>query len=154
MESIAELFSIVELFKTGGLFAGLGALVAFVIRLVRTSPIQSGLGKLSSKLLWSSWPRWVRWLIILVTSIASTMFSQVAGGLGWVEALMAAVPVAATAVAAHKGTEALGIGLHSKAVKANPSYEPSPLRKAATIIVPLDTDLLRITKGPHENASN
>lgn len=90
---------------------------------------------------WSATPRWAQWGFIGAASLATSIATGLVSGLGWGAALWAAVPVAIAAIGGHKVTKFVGHTMHEAALTSDPEYKPSPFRKAASILVPLDHKL-------------
>jgi hypothetical protein len=94
-----------------------------------------------ARLRWKSTPRWAQWGLIGAASLATSLATGIVSGLGWGAALWAALPVAVSAIWGHKATKLIGHTMHETALAVDPEYEPSPFRRAASILVPLNHKL-------------
>jgi hypothetical protein len=74
------------------------------------------------------------------------MTAALMDGKRWQVALVAALPVALAAIMGHKTTKAVGHGMTAEALKQDPMYEPSAIRRAGDLVIPLDHKTLESRK--------
>lgn len=117
------------------LASALGTGVLLVLRLYRTEFLQTLLPK---RVRWDSLPPAMKVGIPFFVSFVGSLLLSLAGGATVLSSLPAALMAALGAIGLHHGTKALGQMATNSALKAEgPGYTPSPLRRAASIIVPL-----------------
>jgi len=109
--------------------------VIVAVRLFRLDAVQA---EVPDWLVWDAWPRWLQWAAVGIVSLSTSVATALAAGAGWGAALWSSVPVAVAAVWGHKSTQWVGHLMHGIAKARDPNYQPSPFRRAASIIVPLD----------------
>lgn len=141
MEEIsAGLDLLKQMYDKAGLLGGVVAGVVLVIRLYRASWIQA---LIPGKLKWDKQPEWTKKVIVCLVALLGSVAAAVLGGMAWLPALVSAIPVALGAIVTHETTKAVGSVADAKIVEykssgKDPNYEPSPYRKAASYMFPID----------------
>lgn len=124
--------------------------VVFGVRFYRLPGIQAAI---IPRWRWGSMPMWGRLALVVAASLAMTLATSLIAGMGAQAALVAAVPVALSAILGHKGSKFAGHALQAVAQKTDPLYVPSKFRKLASIIVPLNHKRL-VDVGGYDDRSH
>ena len=120
----------------GPWYALAAAVVVVVIRVLRSSPVQS---RLPGWLRWAHASLCVRLSLVLITSAAAAFVTATLNGDSWWRALIASIGVAISAVLGHEATRAVGYAHTSHALKQQgPFYEPGSIRTVLSPVFPID----------------
>lgn len=146
MENQEGLELIKQLYAQGGWLLGLVGAVVVGIRLYASSAKIQAI--LPEKYRWDVLPKAGKLGLVFLASLLGTAAFAVVAGAGWVAALVGALPVAIGAVFANEITVAAGSMVDKsiankkevvfKSTGAKPDYTPSPYRKAASLVLPID----------------
>ena len=134
-----------EAYERTGVWGLVATLLMLSVRIYRTEAIQA---LVPSRAKWDNLPASFAKLLIFATATIGAMLGALLAGTSWAAALIAAIPIGLTAIGLHKGTQKAGDILDTKITPKifrssglNPDYEPSPYRKAISLIVPLSGSL-------------
>lgn len=141
VQALTDIFN--SVLSAGGPWAMLGALLVGVVRLLRLPLVQSLLQAISPKLAWDSWPGWAKVALPFMLSMAAALIPALIAGGSVTAAIAGAVAAGVSAIALHSGTKAVGSAIDGAAVSKNPSYQPGPVRKAVSPVLPVDASKLK-----------
>jgi len=148
MEDLGLDVALTALRKGSPWYVGAAAATMVAIRLLRHPVIQDGL---PIGMQWKGLPMLVRRLLIALASGAASWLTTYAIGQPPSQALFAALPVALTAIVAHKTTKAIG---HKQTKRAladiGCGYEPSAARAAIEPLLPIDRNRIDIHQRLHK----
>jgi hypothetical protein len=115
--------------------AAIGTGVLLILRIYRTSALQALLPKRAR---WDSLHPYAKVGLPFAVSFVGSLLLSLAGGATVLSSLPAALMAALGAIGIHHATKAMGQAETNSQLKAlGPSYTPSPLRNAVSIIVPI-----------------
>lgn len=135
----------VALWGALGCWAAPIIVVMLTVRAIRLDAVQA---VVPHWLVWDAWPRPLQWAVVGSLSLVSAAATAVVAGATWSSALWSAIPIAVGAIWGHKSTQWIGHLTHAIASERDPNYEPSPFRKAASIVVPLNPKIpLGVNRG-------
>ena len=83
---------------------------------------------------------WARYLMPFLLAFSGSLVLALVGKVAVGVAIAGALTAALTSIGLHKGTKAVG-KVESAARCLEPGYQPSPFRKVASTIVPIDKRL-------------
>ena len=118
-----------------GWYAVAAAVVVLLVRAYRARAVQALLPR---SMQWALWPRGWRLAIVFVVALLSAWVAALVAGQGIVEALVASLPVAVTAVLGHKASKAAGHAHTHAKLRGDLGYQPSALRNAVSPVFPVD----------------
>lgn len=121
-------------YASGGWLGVLAVVCLFAIRIFRLPFVQS---RLPAKGRWSAWPEWLKWTAPFILSFVGALLLKYLAGMGWAAAALGAVVSAAASILGHSGTKKLGELEWKYKTGKDPGYVPSPLRDAATALIPV-----------------
>lgn len=111
--------------------------VTLLLRIVNLVPMQ--------KALWDRLPSWVKYIVVFTLTAAGSALSAIHSGTPWMDAVFNAISAGFGASGLHVMTEKMGDTHTAMAVKSNPDYQPGILRKIASIVVPINKDMIKPT---------
>jgi len=118
---------------------GWGCLAAFVvmimIRVYRTDTVQSN-PWLPIKAQWASLPQWAKWGLSFLGAGLTAGIPVLIAGQGVWAFVVAVLSVGAGAILGHRGTQKAG-QIVWKSTGKDPNYQPSPVRKLTSLVVPV-----------------
>lgn len=134
-EAIEMLSSAIE---AGGTWYAVAVAVVVVIVRIYRQPAMQGLLPPESR--WDALPKLARLVIVLVVALGAAWVAALLAGQSPLAALLAALPVALSAVATHKVTQAIGYAHTSAQTRKDLGYKPGSIRTALDPILPIDRE--------------
>lgn len=128
---------IIEAYKNGGVIAAFATLLFFSVRIYRIDYIQN---KLHPTARWSALPQWAKYMIPFLAAALGSLMMSLLGGMGAAAAVSAALAAGLGSIGLHEGTKKIGQA-ESKLRQLDNNYKPSPFRRVASAIVPIDKKL-------------
>ena len=122
------------------ILAALGAGLMGLIRIFRTDAVQS---MLPQEYRWERWSALAQGGFVFGLSFAGALATALSQGIPIAAALSAAVLVALQAMGFNSATKNIGYGQTLAAVSKDTTYQPSALRDAISIALPINTELLQ-----------
>lgn len=140
-QAIAEI--LISVFNAGGPWAALGAVLVGLLRLLRLPLVQTLLAAINPKLSWNAWPTWAKWAMPFILALGGALIPALIAGGSWPVALAGAIAAGVSAIGMHEGTKAAGKALDNASMNRNSEYQPGPIRKAISPVLPVDKKLLK-----------
>ena len=133
---------IVSVLSAGGPWATLGAILMGALRLLRIPIVQQVLVAINPKFGWAAWPQWVKMALPFILALSASLISALVAGGGWTAALSGAILAGLSAITLHTGTKAAGSAIDNASVRRDSEYQPGPIRKAMSPVLPVDEKAL------------
>ena len=130
-----------------GWYGAAAVTVVLLVRLLRMEAVQM---LIPMEWQWNRLKPWARLLIVFASAFAASWLAALLSGQAPVAALAAAVPVALTAIAGHKGTQAVGHADTQRRLLRDPEYSPTALRSVVSPVLPIDRQAIDMSKAAVE----
>ena len=125
--------------NTAAILAALGAALMAFVRVFRTQTVQS---ILPAEYRWERWPALAQVGFVFCLSLAGALATALSQGTPIAAALGAAITAALAAMGLNSATKSIGHDMTTAAVGKDFNYQPSALRDALSIALPINQEIL------------